>query len=314
MKIGIVGSGLVGSTTAYALVMGGIGRQIVLVDRTPQRAEAEAEDIRHAVPFSHPLEIVAGDYADLAGSRLVIFAAGSGQRPGEDRIAPLRRNAEIFADIVPRVLSAAPEALLLVATNPVDVMTHLTARYADPFGVPATRVLGSGTSLDSARFRALLGRHLGVDPHHVHGYVIGEHGDSEVLAWSRVTIAGMPLSYFCHQQKIRMDELVRGDIDRQVRQVAYRILEGKGATYYGIGSALARVARIVLHDERAIMTLCTPREEVAGVRDVTLSLPQLFGGSGALSPLPLPLTAEERGSLARSALKIRSLIDALDGP
>jgi len=177
--------------------------------------------------------------------------------------------------------------------------------------VPPQRVFGSGTSLDSARFRALLGRHIGVDAHHVHGYVIGEHGDSEVLAWSRVTVGGMPLSHFCHQQQVRMDEMVRETIDQQVRQAAYRILDGKGATYYGIGSALARIARIVLHDERAIMTLCTPKNQVAGVADVTLSLPHLFGGPGILSTLPLPLTSEERAQLAASAAKVRGIIDHL---
>lgn len=312
MKIGIVGSGLVGATTAYTLVMEGIGRQVVLVDSNRARAEAEAEDIRHAVPFAHPLEVMAGDYPDLEGARLVVLAAGTGQTPGEDRIAPLRRNAEIFADIVPQLLRYAPEAVLLVATNPVDVMTHLTARYAAACGVPPQRVIGSGTSLDSARFRALLGRQIGVDPHHVHGYVIGEHGDSEVLAWSRVTVGGMPLSHFCHQQRVRMDELVRERIDSQVRQVAYRILEGKGATYYGIGSALARIARIVLHDERAIMTVCTTKQNVAGIADVTLSLPHLFGGPGILSTLPLPLTAEERRALAASAAKIRKIIELVE--
>lgn len=312
MKIGIIGSGLVGATTAYTLVMQGVGRQLVLVDINRERAEAEAEDIRHAVPFAHPLEVMAGDFSQLTGARLVILAAGVGQTPGEDRIAPLRRNAEIFAEIVPKVVMHAPEAVLLVATNPVDVMTHLTARYAAACGVPHQRVIGSGTSLDSARFRALLGRHIGVDAHHVHGYVIGEHGDSEVLAWSRVTVAGMPLSNFCHQQQVRMDELVRERIDAQVRQVAYRILEGKGATCYGIGSALTRIARIILHDERAIMSVCTTKQDVSGVADVTLSLPHLFGGPGIISTLPLPLTAEERAGLTRSAEKIRGIIDLLD--
>jgi len=312
MKIAIIGSGLVGATTAYSLVTEGVGRQVVLIDMNRERANAEAEDIRHAVPFTNPLEVMAGDYQDLTGARLVILAAGAGQTPGEDRIAPLRRNAEIFAEIVPRALQYAPDAVLLVATNPVDVMTHLTVQYAASCGVPSQRVIGSGTSLDSARFRALLGRHIGVDAHHVHGYVIGEHGDSEVLAWSRVTVAGMPLKHFCHQQQVRMDELVRDRIEGQVRQVAYRILEGKGATYYGIASALTRIARIVLHDERAIMTVCTAKQDVAGVNDVTLSLPHLFGGPGIISTLPLPLVPDERQKLAASAQKIRGIIDLLD--
>ena len=196
MKIGIVGCGMVGSTSAYALVMSGVGREIVLVDLNRARAEAEANDIYHAVPFAHPLTVRAGDYPDLAGARVVVIAGGVAQKPGETRLQLLQRNADVFRQIVPSVLRHAPEAVLLVVTNPVDIMTHLAAHFAAEFGVPHTRVIGSGTTLDTARFRALLGRHFGVDPHHVHAYVIGEHGDSEVLAWSQATIAGLSLDEF----------------------------------------------------------------------------------------------------------------------
>ena len=188
MKIGIVGTGMVGSTAAYALVMRGVGREIVLVDIDKKRAQAEADDIFHAVPFAHSLEVRAGEYADLVGSRVIVLAAGVSMRPGETRLQLLDRNAAIFADVVPSVLRHAPEAVLLVATNPVDIMTHLAARYAAEQGVPPGRVIGSGTTLDTARFRVLLGRHLGVDPQHVHAYVVGEHGDSEVLTWSLATV------------------------------------------------------------------------------------------------------------------------------
>ena len=191
MKIGIVGCGMVGSTSAYALVMSGVGREIVLVDVNRARAEAEANDISHAVPFAHPLTVRAGDYADLDGARVVVIAGGVAQKPGETRLQLLQRNADVFRQIVPSVLSAAPEAVLLVVSNPVDIMTHLAAQFAADFGVPHTRVFGSGTTLDTARFRALVGRHFDVDPQHVHAYVIGEHGDSEVLVWSQATIAGL---------------------------------------------------------------------------------------------------------------------------
>ena len=196
MKVGVVGSGLVGATAAYALVMRGVGREIVLVDKNEARAAAEADDIRHAVPFAHPLEVRSGGYADLAGCRAVVLCAGVGQKPGETRLQLLQRNAAVFREIVPAVLKHAPDAVIVVATNPVDVMTHLAARFAAEVGVPPGRVFGSGTTLDTARFRSLLGAHCGVDPHHVHGYVIGEHGDSEVLTWSLVTIGGMPLKEF----------------------------------------------------------------------------------------------------------------------
>src|SRR4029453_13763227 len=181
MKIGIVGCGMVGSTSAYALVMSGVGREIVLVDLNRARAEAEAHDIYHAVPFAHPLTVRAGDYPDLAGARVVVITGGVAQKPGEPRLQLLQRNAEVFRQIVPSVLQHAPDAVLLVVTNPVDIMTHLAAHFAARFGVAGTRVLGTGTTLDTARFRALLGRHFGVDAHHVHAYVIGEHGDSEIL-------------------------------------------------------------------------------------------------------------------------------------
>ncbi len=312
MKIGIVGCGLVGATAAYALVMQGVGRHIVMVDRDQKRARAEAEDIRHAVPFAHPLEVVGGDFVDLVGSKVVIIAAGAGQKPGEGRMAGLGRNAAIFAEIVPQILRYAPDTVLVVATNPVDVMTHLAARFAAASGVLPARVIGSGTTLDSARFRSLLGKHLGVDPHHVHGYVIGEHGDSEVLVWSRVVVGGMNLDDFCRRQGLPLDESLRRQMDEDVRRAAYRIIEGKAATYYGIGSALARIAKVVLGDQRAVMSVCTHKPAVAGVEDVTLSLPHLFGGSGILSTLPLPLAEDEQEALGRSARVIRSAIDELD--
>ena len=312
MKIGIVGCGLVGSTAAYALVMQGVGRRIVLVDRNRERARAEAEDIRHAVPFAHPLEVTDGDFADLVESRVVIIAAGASQVPGEGRMAGLERNAAIFAEIVPQILRYAPEAVLVVATNPVDVMTHLAARFAAASGVLPARVIGSGTTLDSARFRSLHGKHLGVDPHHVHGYVIGEHGDSEVLVWSRVVVGGMSLADFCRSQGLPLDDALRRRMDEDVRRAAYRIIDGKAATYYGIGSALARIARVILGDQRAVMSVCTHKQVVAGVEDVTLSLPHLFGGEGIISTLPLPLAVDEEGALGSSARVIRAAIDELD--
>lgn len=312
MKIGVVGVGAVGATAAYALVMRGVGTEIVLVDMNTARADAEADDILHAVPFAHPMRVSAGDYADLDNSRIVIIAAGVGQKPGETRLQLLGRNASIFRQVVPSILEYAPDAILMVATNPVDVMTHLTARYAADYGVPSTRVIGSGTTLDTARFRALLGRHLGIDSHHIHGYVVGEHGDSEVLTWSQVTVAGTPLEEFCREQGINLDEEIRADIDNSVRRAAYHIIEGKGATYYGIGSALARIASIILQDQRSIMTVCTPVDDVAGVKDVTVALPHLMGGRGILSRLPLPLSDEENEALRASARVVRDAIDELD--
>lgn len=311
MKVGIVGSGLVGATAAYALVMRGVGREIVLVDKNQARAVAEADDIRHAVPFAHALEIRAGGYPDLAGCKAVVLCAGVGQKPGETRLDLLRRNAAVFREVVPAVLAHAPEAVLVVASNPVDVMTHLAARYAVLFGAPPGRVFGSGTTLDTARFRSLLGTHCGVDSHHVHGYVVGEHGDSEVLTWSLVTIGGMPLEAFARLRRVDLSEAVHRDIDEKVRRAAYTIIGGKGATYYGVGSALARIAQAVLHDQRSILTVCAPTEDVLGVKDVTVALPRLVGGCGVIETFPLPLNEAEQAQLRASAAVIRQALDEL---
>jgi L-lactate dehydrogenase len=311
MKIGIVGSGMVGATAAYALVMQGIGRKIVLVDLDINRAQAEAEDIYHAVPFAEPLEIEAGGYDQLAGCRVVIIAAGVGQKPGETRIQLLGRNADVFRQVVPSILEYAPDAVLVVATNPVDVMTHITAAIASDYGVPSSRVIGSGTTLDTARFRTLLARQLGVDSHHIHTYVIGEHGDSEVLAWSLTTVANIPLEEFCRQRGVTLNDAVRAQIDNNVRRAAYHIIDGKGATYYGIGGALAKICDVILHDQRSIMTVCTPQPEIAGVADVTVAMPHMIGGNGIIDSFPLPLSDTEQQKLHDSATLIRGLLDDL---
>ena len=301
-----------GATAAYALVMRGVGSEIVLVDKAEKRAQAEAADILHAVPFAHPLQVRSGDYADLAGARVVIVAAGVGQKPGETRLQLLERNAAVFRAVVPEVFRHAPDTILVVATNPVDVMTHLAARYAAEFDVPSHRVLGSGTTLDTARFRSLIGEHVGVDSTHVHGYVLGEHGDSEVLAWSTATVGTIPLDRFCEMRGFSLDDEKRAAVDQAVRRAAYQIIEGKGATFYGVGSALARIVSNILWDRRAIMTVCTPRPEVAGVEDATVSLPSLVGGEGVEATFPQPLSPDEQEALHASAAIIRKAIDDLD--
>ncbi|MCA9132447.1 MAG: L-lactate dehydrogenase [Planctomycetales bacterium] len=311
MKVSIVGSGFVGSTAAYALVMQGIGREIVLVDRDRGRATAEAADIAHAVPFAQPLNVRAGDYADLAGSRVVIIAAGVSQKPGETRLQLLQRNADVFRDCVPQVIEHAPQAVLLVASNPVDIMTHIAGEIAAACGVPSSRVVGSGTTLDTARFRTLLGQQFGVDSRHVHAHVIGEHGDSEVLTWSLATISGLTLQEYSEVCGLKLDGDKQRDIDRRVRRAAYQIIEGKGATYYGIGSALARIVDVLLHDQRSILTVCSRLASISGIADVTISMPHLLGGSGVLTSIPLTLDAEEQVLLRESATIVRQAIESL---
>jgi L-lactate dehydrogenase len=204
--------------------------------------------------------------------------------------------------------------VLVVATNPVDVMTHLAARFAVESGGRPGRVFGSGTTLDTARFRTLLGAHCKVDAHHIHGYVIGEHGDSEVLTWSLVSVGGIPLKEFARMRGITDPDTVRDEIDTKVRRAAYTIIGGKGATYYGIGCALARIVEVVLHDQRSILTVCAPTDDVLGVKDVTLALPRLVGGAGVIDSFPLPLSETEQTQLRRSAGVIRQALNELDRP
>ena len=242
---------------------------------------------------------------------MVVIAGGVAQKPDETRLQLLQRNADVFREIVPSVLRVAPDTILLVVTNPVDVMTHLAAHFAAEFGVPHTRVLGSGTTLDSARFRTLLGRHFEVDPQHVHAYVIGEHGDSEVLVWSQATIAGLTLDEFVTVRATPLTTEDRHDIDRNVRRAAYQIIAGKGATYYGIGSAVARIVDVLLHDQRAILTICSRITGVPDCEGVTLALPHLVDGDGVRATIPLALDATEREGLRRSANVLREAVGAL---
>ena len=294
MKTGIVGCGFVGSAAAYAMVLVGAATEIVLVDINEALAKAQAEDILHATPFAKAVKIAAGDYQRLEGANLVVLSCGVGQRPGETRLQLLERNAKIFQQVIPQVLEATPEAVLLIASNPVDVMTQVVTKFS---GVPRKRVVGSGTILDTARFRTLLGEHLAVAPQSVHAYVLGEHGDSEVLVWSSAKVGGVPLLDFAEQSDRGFTEEVRARIDEGVRRAAYRIIEGKQATYYGIGAGLARIAKAVRDDERAVFTLSTLTDEIDGVDDVSLSLPRVLGAEGVLASLPPALSDTERAAL-----------------
>ena len=311
MKVGVVGSGNVGAGAANAMVLRGVAREIVMVDINTKRAQAEAEDILHAVPFSHSVIVRQGEYSDLDGCAVVVITAGVAQKPGETRLQLLGRNAAIFKGMIPLIVSSAPDAVLVVATNPVDIMTHLTAHYAAAFGVPRHRVIGSGTTLDTARFRSILGRYLDVDPEHVHAYVLGEHGDSEVLAWSQASIAGLSLDEFAKVHGRPLTAADRRQIEEDVRRAAYQIIAGKGATYYGIGSAVARIVDVLLHDQRAILSICSRLSGVPDCEGVTLALPHLVGGAGALAVIPLVLAAAEREGLRRSAGVLREAIETL---
>jgi L-lactate dehydrogenase len=305
MKVGVIGAGMVGSAAANALVLRGAASEVVLIDQNQKRAIAEAEDILHATPFAHITRVRAGDYADMAGAGTVIIAAGVSQRPGETRLELLERNAAVFQSIVPRILAAAAGAILVIATNPVDVMTQVATRIS---GLPPGRVIGSGTILDTARFRALLGAHLEVSPNSVHAYVLGEHGDSEVLCWSDAYVGGIEIDKLARQIGRPLDDDAKAGIDRGVRRAAYRIIEGKGATWYGIAGGLSRIVQSIAGDENSALTVSMLTEEVEGVGPIALSLPCIVGRAGVVRTLLPSLEAGERALLRRSAATIEEAL------
>lgn len=308
MKVGIVGAGMVGASAGFAMVLRGAASEIVLVDRNAALAEAQAQDILHATPFAFPIRVTAGAYSDLAGAGLVVLAAGVSQRPGESRLELLGRNAEVFAAILPQILAHAPHAVLLIATNPVDVMTDVATRLS---GLPPARVLGSGTILDSARFRALLAEHLGTSPKSIHAWVLGEHGDSEVLCWSSATVGSIPVGRLAMQLGKPLDKAERETIDQGVRGAAARIIAGKGATWFGIGGGIARIVAAIADDERAVLTVSTLTPAVEGVADVALSLPRVIGAHGAGEALWPHLDAIEHAALAQSAQILKQAASGL---
>jgi len=298
MKIGIVGTGMVGSAAGYAMALMGVGTQIVLVDHNAALARAQAQDIAHATPFATTVAVRAGEYADLDGAAVVIIAAGVSQKPGESRLALLERNVEVFKSVIGGVMQAAPEAILLIATNPLDVMTFAAQRIS---GLPPERVIGSGTILDTARLRSLLGDHLGIAPNSVHAYVLGEHGDSEVCVWSSAMAGSVPIVSFADQTGRSLDAATRDSIAEQVKGAAYTIIEGKGATWYGIGAGLARIVSSITDDERTVLSVSQVTEDVEGVRDIALSLPRIIGRDGIVATLMPELDETERAALKRSA-------------
>ncbi len=308
MKVGVVGAGMVGSSAAYALTIMGIASSVVLVDIDQRLALAQAQDISHAVPFVSATQVSAGDYEALKGASVVILAAGVNQKPGETRLELLGRNAAIFRDVVGNVLRAALDAVLLIATNPVDIMTDITLKLS---GLPSNRVIGSGTILDTARFRSLLGQHLGVSPQSVHAHVLGEHGDSEVLIWSSALAGSVPVFSLAEQIGQPIDGTVRSKIDSGVRNAAYTIINGKGSTYYGIGAGLARIVEAIFLDQNNILTVSGLSSETAGVRDVTLSIPRVIGRGGIKTDVMPNLNSEEREALNKSASLLKSTADAV---
>lgn len=301
-KVGIVGTGMVGASFAYALMQRSIATEIVLVDVDRERAEGEAMDLNHGLPFVRPIKISAGDYADLAGAGVVVMTAGANQRPGQTRLDLLQRNADICKQIVPKIFEHNPDGILVIASNPVDILTHIAAEVA---GVAWGRIIGSGTILDTARFRYLLGSYFEVDPRSVHAYIIGEHGDSAVPVWSLANIGGVRLRDFHASNGRQWEQGAMDHIFEQMRTAAYEIIKRKQATYYAIGLGLLTVVEAILRDQRTVLTVSTPVQGNYGVRDIALSLPTVVGRNGALSVLDLELSTEEQAAFNASAQTLR---------
>ncbi|MEJ7930207.1 L-lactate dehydrogenase [Ramlibacter sp. AN1015] len=306
-RVAVVGAGRVGSTFAYTLATSGLVREVVVIDADHERAEGEAMDIAQAVPFSVPVHVRAGGLADAAGAAVTVIAAGAAQREGETRPALLQRNLEILRGIVPEVVRANPDGLLLVATNPVDALTFAALRLS---GLPPARVFGSGTVLDTARLRSELSTHYGVDPRNVHAYVLGEHGDSELVAWSTASLANVPLHAYCDLTGMSCTEADMDAIAARVRNAAYEIIRRKGATNFAIAAALTRIVGAVVRDEASVLTVSTLIEGHYGIDRVCLSLPAIVGRAGVRRVLAVPLSVPESERLRASAGAVRAAIDS----
>ncbi len=303
-KVSIAGTGLVGATYAYTLLLRGTADEICLIDRKREKALGESMDLNHAIPLMERTNIWAGSAGDMADSDLVVISAGSSQKPGETRMDLLNRNAQIVGDIAEKAGSLAPEAILLVVTNPVDVMSYVALARS---GLPPERVIGSGTVLDTARLRYVLGDELGIDPKSIHASVIGEHGDSEIVAWSRAAIAGTPLG-----QWIQLTKSHRDEVFREVRDAAYEIIDLKGATYYAISMAMARITESILKDLRSVYSVSAYLDGQYGVNGVYLGTPSVIGREGILRVIELPLSAEELKAFRKSADTIAKAIKGLN--
>jgi len=298
MKVGVVGAGLVGSAAAYAMGLRGVATEIVLVDINRTLADAQALDIEHAMPFASGASVSSGDYDDMKGAEVVVIAAGVSQAEGESRPDMLGRNARVFSAVIDEIMRVCPTAILVIATNPVDIMTHVAKELS---GMPPTRVIGTGTILDSARFRVLLGRHLRLSPRSIHANVLGEHGDSQVLAWSGATAGAIQIDSFAAQIGAPITDAVRSEIEAGTRNAANAILSGKGAVYYGIGAGLARIVAAIRQDEQVVLSVSIVTPEVEGVPLVALSIPRVVGREGVTADLFPDLDPAEHKALERSA-------------
>ena len=301
-KAAVVGVGYVGAATAFALARSGLFSELVLINRSRERAEAEALDIRHGTPYARPVNVYAGDWPDLAGAAVVLIAAGAPQREGQTRLELCRENVQVLAGLLPHVTRCAPGAVLLLLTNPVDVLTYAAAKLT---GLPEGRVIGTGTVLDTARLKSRLGQELRVDSRGVHAYVIGEHGDSELAAWTSASVSGVPLRSFCALRGIGDYAALTARVEQEVRRSAYEIIRRKGATCFGVAMAAVRICEAIVRDEKSVLPVSCVQRGLYGIEDTALSLPAVVGAGGAETIVPIELSEREANALRASAETLR---------
>lgn len=305
-KVAIIGCGFVGSSTAFALMQSRLFSEMVLLDVDMARAEGEAMDISHGMPFSGPMKIYAGTYDDIADADIIIITAGANQKPNETRLDLVQRNVEIFRSIIPEIAKRDCQGILLIVSNPVDILTWVALKLS---GFPENRVIGSGTVLDTARLKYLLGEHLGVDNRGVHAFVIGEHGDSELAVWSSATVSGVPLSRFCEMRGYYEHDDETDRIYEDVKNSAYKIIDRKKATYYGIAMAIRRICASIVRNERSVLPVSSMMHGQYGLEDIVLSMPAIVDSQGVERIVPLSLDKEETERLRESAGALREVMD-----
>ena len=308
-KAAMIGCGAVGATSAFSLMQSGLFSELVLIDANQQKAEGEATDLSHGLPFGRPMKIYAGTYEDLADCYLIIITAGAAQKPDETRIDLVNKNVKIFKSIIPEIVKRNTEGILLVVSNPVDILTYVTLKLS---GFPTNRVIGSGTVLDTARLKYLLGEHLQVDSRSIHAFIIGEHGDSELAVWSSANVSGVDLNHFCelrgHYNHMEAMERIYTD----VRDSAYEIIEKKGATYYGIAMAVRRICESIIRNEHSILPISSLICGHYGLEDVCMGVPTVVGRNGAETVLDIPLNGLEQRKLMASADALRKVLDGIE--
>lgn len=304
-KISIIGSGFVGSTTAFAIMDAGLVSDIVLVDINRDKSEAEAMDLTHGAAFVKTVNITAGILEDTSESDLIIITAGIGPKPGESRLDILNKNIPIFKDIVPKLAQFSPDAIFLVVSNPVDILTYITYKFS---GFPSHRVIGSGTVLDTSRFKSILSKQFSIDARNIHAYIIGEHGDSEIAAWSTIKIAGMSIDEYCKIDKLDYNEEFKTFITDEVKHAAYEIINRKGYTNYAVALAVRRITEAILGDEQSILTISGLQKGESSLNDVYIAMPSIVGRNGIRKILPIPLSADELEKLNDSANLLKEII------